>query len=96
MKKLSYDVLSVNQLYSLFKNNETEIDFEQKEKIKKTLIRTMEEILTPNQRQVIIYYYFNQLNIVEIAKILNKNKSTICRTKQAALKKISRHLKCVF
>lgn len=68
---------------------------EQSEYTKKIMIRMIEEILTPNQKQVIIYYYFKQMNTVEIATLLNKNKSTVCRTKQAAEKKLSRYLSLI-
>lgn len=95
MKKLSFDILSLNQIYTILQNPDEPADEEKRDQFKKSLFKIMEELLTQNQRQVILFYYFEQLNTVEIARRLDKNKSTICRTRKAAIKKLARYLNCI-
>ncbi|MDE7279532.1 MAG: sigma-70 family RNA polymerase sigma factor [Oscillospiraceae bacterium] len=46
----------------------------------KIMRNIIENELSERQRQMIALYYFNRINIPEIAKMLNVNRSTVSRT----------------
>ena len=49
--------------------------------------------LTPLQRETVLAYYFQGLNICQIAEARCVNKSTVCRTLHRAEQKLKRYLK---
>lgn len=49
--------------------------------------------LTPMQQQILIAYYFQHQNIVQIARERGVNKSTVCRTLHRAENKLRHYLK---
>ena len=49
--------------------------------------------LTPCQRQVMIAYYFQMKTLDQIARELQVNKSTVCRTLHRAEARIRKYLK---
>ena len=49
--------------------------------------------LTPRQAQLVQLYYVEQHNMREIGQLLGVNPSTVCRTLQAARKKLRRCLR---
>ena len=49
--------------------------------------------LTPRQAQLVTLYYVEQHNMREIGTMLGVNPSTVCRTLQAARKKLRRCLR---
>lgn len=51
----------------------------EKERIKKTLARLMQEELTDRQREVVTMYFFEGKSLTEIGEILSLNKSTVSR-----------------
>lgn len=53
----------------------------------------IEQELTPLQREVILAYYFQGLNICRIAEGRGVNKSTVCRTLHRAEKRLRRCLR---
>ena len=55
--------------------------------------RVIEEELTPCQREVIIAYYIQNLNMAQIARERGVHISTICRTLHRAEDKLRRYLK---
>ena len=55
--------------------------------------RVIEEELTPCQREILIAYYSQDLNIPQIARDRGINKSTVCRTLHRAEGKLRRYLK---
>ena len=55
--------------------------------------RVIEEELTPCQREVLLAYYIQDLNISQIARERGVNKSTVCRTLHRAEGKLRRYLK---
>ena len=63
------------------------------ERLKKILIFVMKEQLTPRQKQMLILYFFEQKNMVEISQALNVNKSTVCRTIHRGIKNLREFLK---
>lgn len=53
------------------------------------LVRSiMKECLTDRQKQILLLYFEEQKNTVEIAQILSVNKSTVSRTIQRGLKNL--------
>lgn len=55
--------------------------------------RVIREELTDLQREVLIAYYFQEINIPQIARERGVNKSTISRTLHRAEDKLRRYLK---
>ena len=55
--------------------------------------RVIREELTQLQREAIIAYYFQQMNIPQIAAQRGVNKSTVSRTLRRAEEKIRRYLR---
>ena len=55
--------------------------------------RVIREELTDLQREVLIAYYFQEINIPQIARERGVNKSTISRTLHRAEEKLRRYLK---
>ena len=53
----------------------------------------IEQELTPLQREVVLAYYFQGLNICRIAENRGVNKSTVCRTLHRAEKRLRRSLR---
>ena len=49
--------------------------------------------LTPMQRETVLAYYFQGLNICQIAALRGVNKSTVCRTLHRAEKRLRRSLR---
>ena len=64
-----------------------------KEIQKKRLQYAMEQGLTELQRETLLAYYVQQLNIVQIAALRGVNKSTVCRTLRRAEKKLRQLLR---
>lgn len=79
MKKTSlsnFDWISDKSDYFVNEENNSE----KMEKIKTILYKVINQKLTAKQKQIIILYYFENINTIEIAKMLGVNKSTISRT----------------
>ena len=57
------------------------------------LHQVIRQELTQKQREVLLAYYFQDLNIPQIAKRRGVNKSTVCRTLHRAEEKIKRFLR---
>ena len=57
------------------------------------LRRVIEKELTEIQRETLIAYYFQDKNIVQIAKERGVNRSTVCRTLHRAEARVRRCLK---
>ena len=53
----------------------------------------IEQELTPLQRETVLAYYFQGLNICQIACQRGVNKSTVCRTLHRAEKRLRRCLR---
>lgn len=53
----------------------------------------IEQELTPLQRETVLAYYFQGLNICQIAQDRGVNKSTVCRTLHRAETRIRRCLR---
>ena len=58
----------------------------------KRVKNVIEQELTPLQRETVLAYYFQGLNICQIAEARCVNKSTVCRTLHRAEKRLQRCL----
>ena len=59
----------------------------------KRIRRVIEEELTPTQREVLIAYYIQDQNIIQIARDRGVHKSTVSRTLHRAEGKLRRYLR---
>ena len=64
-----------------------------KEVQRKRLQYALENSLTPLQRETLLAYYVQQLNIVQIAQLRGVNKSTVLRTLRRAEAKMRHYLR---
>ena len=55
--------------------------------------RVIREELTENQRQILTAYYFQEMNISQIAAARGVHKSTVSRTLKRAEKRLQRSLR---
>lgn len=60
---------------------------------KKRIHRVIQEELTPAQREVLIAYYFQDMNMTQIAAQRGVNKSTVCRLLHRAEDRLKRILR---
>lgn len=61
--------------------------------VREALREAIANELTPRQREVVTMYYFERLREVEIARRLQVNPSTVCRTLQRARKSLEHSLR---
>ena len=62
-------------------------------RLKRNLIRAMQEEITPKQRQALLLYYAEGLNQREIAERLGVDRSTISRTIKRGERRLQRCLR---
>lgn len=55
--------------------------------------RVIQEELTELQRETLLAHYFREMNVTEIARERNVNKSTVSRTLRRAENKLKRYLR---
>ena len=86
------------ELFKLFNNNneEAETNAETRRLAKKAMKKVIEEQLTARQKQVLVLYYFNEIDMPTIAKMLDVNVSTVSRTLKYARNKLLNYLKYYF
>jgi RNA polymerase sigma-70 factor (ECF subfamily) len=86
------------ELFKLFNNNdqEAESNAEIRRLAKKAMKKVIEEQLTARQKQVLVLYYFNEIDMPTIAKMLDVNVSTVSRTLKYARNKLLNYLKYYF
>ncbi|MBE6918338.1 MAG: sigma-70 family RNA polymerase sigma factor [Ruminococcaceae bacterium] len=65
---------------------------EQLQRLLEHLPRAMEQELTERQRQVVEMYFYRNMSEVQIARELQVNPSTVCRTLQRATNRLRRVL----
>jgi len=63
---------------------------------KKILMKIIKEELTERQRQIIMLYYFKNMNIVSIADMLNISPASVSITMKRARNTIIRYMKYYF
>ena len=62
-------------------------------RLKRNLIRALREDVTPKQRQVLLLYYAEGLNMREIGERLGVDKSTVSRTIKRGERRLQRGLR---
>ena len=62
-------------------------------RLKRNLIRALREDVTPKQRQVLLMYYAQGLNMREIGEQLGVDKSTVSRTIKRGERRLQRCLR---
>jgi RNA polymerase sigma factor (sigma-70 family) len=68
---------------SMASDNSTQIS-----RVKRNLVRALQEDVTPRQREMLLLYYNDRLNMREIGERLGVDKSTVSRT----IKRVERRL----
>lgn len=66
---------------------------EQLDRLRRNLRQARERELTPRQRQILTLYYDRGLTMAQIARRLDVNRSTVCRTLHRAQERLYRHLR---
>lgn len=85
------------EMFNLIKQNENgEGNSEIKKIAIKALKKVIEEQLTTRQKQYLVLYYYNNVDMVQIAKQFGVNKSTVSRTINRARQKIYKYMKYYF
>ena len=62
-------------------------------RLKRNLIRALQEDVTPRQRQTLLLYYSDGLNMREIGERLGVDKSTVSRTSKRGERRLRRCLR---
>lgn len=99
---MSRKIVSLGQyednLFSLdrFYENNLKMNNEQKSSAENAVIMAIDEELTDKQRNVLLLYYFEGKSIIEIAKMLGVNKSSVSRLLSRAKMRIEKVLKYNF
>lgn len=70
-----------------------EDNLQQIECMKKNLLKAIREELTPLQRKILVMYYYEKINIPEIARQSGVNKASVSKTLQRARDRLRRVLK---
>lgn len=65
---------------------------EQLERLRRNLRQARDRELTPRQRQILALYYDRGLTMAQIARRLEVNPSTVCRTLHRARERLRRYL----
>ena len=73
--------------------DEAQSNSEKRRMILKIMRSIIENELTARQREMITLYYFNQVNIPEIAEMLGVNRSTVSRTISRGRRNIMERMK---
>ena len=65
----------------------------QMSRVKRTLLRALREDVTPRQREMLLLYYGEQLNMRQIGTRLGVDKSTVSRTIKRGERRLQRCLR---
>lgn len=95
MRKVSLNVLEFDKKSRYIFNEFDNDDSEHIEKIKNNIQFIIENDLTKRQKQLIELYYFDNIKIEDIAKMLKINVSTVSRTIKRGKKRLYERLKCL-
>ena len=78
---------------TVWRREHAEDNSDQRERLLRNLRRAREQELTPRQREMLALYYDRGLKMVQIAKKLGVNRSTVSRTIKRAQDKLRRYLR---
>jgi RNA polymerase sigma-70 factor (ECF subfamily) len=91
-----YDDVWINQIAykkAIEESGETNVQF--LHRLRKLIPKVIKDDLTPKQKEILILYYYEKLNIPQIASLKSLNKSTISRHIKGGKRKIKQLLKYV-
>lgn len=94
--QVSEQALSFNRFLIQKLMGEAEDNSGQLAHAQKALLDILQEELTERQREVLTLYYYDGMNIPEIAETLSVNRSTVSRTLQRAKQRIYKNLRFCF
>ena len=75
----AFDPMDIDGLH-LWLQEESDDNSRRRQRLLHNLTKAVAEELTPRQREMLHLYYYEQLNMVQIAARLGVNKSTVSRT----------------
>ena len=75
----AFDPMDIAGLH-LWMQEESDDNSHRRQRLLHNLTKAVAEELTPRQREMLHLYYYEQLNMVQIAARLGVNKSTVSRT----------------
>lgn len=75
----AFDPMDIAGLH-LWMQEESDDNSRRRQRLLHNLRKAVAEELTPRQREMLHLYYYEQLNMVQIAARLGVNKSTVSRT----------------
>ncbi len=88
------EICADRKLLSIMGDNEDDYtNRSQLAKMKKALADVVQNEISARQREIIVLYYYKQMNIPQIADMLGVNKSTVSRTLSRARRTILSRLK---
>ncbi|MDR2817467.1 MAG: hypothetical protein LBB04_01985 [Oscillospiraceae bacterium] len=92
-----YDDVWLNQIsYKKSLNDDGETNTQFINRLKKVIHKIITRDLTPRQEEIVTLYYFDRLNMPQIAALKSLNKSTVSRHLKVAQKRIKQLLKYSF
>lgn len=96
-KRISIEALEFDKkIIELSYADSAESNSELLKKVKKIMLQIIKNDLTPRQKEIIMLYYFKNMNTVEIARMLNVDSSTVSRTLCRARRNLLDRLKYYF
>ena len=97
-RRISFTRLNEDkEIYRIFNDNQsTESNTEVRLLAKKAMKRIIEEQLTARQKQILVLYYFEDIDMTAISEMLGINVSTVSRTLKYARNNLLRYLRYYF
>lgn len=97
-RRVHWDFINGNkEMFKLFnEQSESETNVEKLKLVKKALKKVVEEQLSARQKQMIVLYYYKEMDMPEIAEMLGINVSTVSRTLNRARQNLIKYLKYYF
>ncbi len=97
-RRISFTRLNEDkEIYRIFNDNQpTENNSEVRRLAKKAMKKIIEEQLTARQKQILVLYYFEDVDMPTISEMLGINVSTVSRTLKYARNNLLRYLRYYF
>ncbi len=97
-RRISFTRLNEDkEIYRIFNDNQsTESNTEVRLLAKKAMKRIIEEQLTARQKQILVLYYYEDIDMTAISEMLGINVSTVSRTLKYARNNLLRYLRYYF
>lgn len=92
MQNTAYDLLNLASLQTWEKESQGD-NSQRMSRLRHNLPLAVEQELTPRQKEVVHYFYFDGMGVTEIARAMGLHKSTVSRTLKRARGKLQRYLK---